>query len=57
MTGIEVGDMMVAEIAIAIEQHMAEAQIHMETAYALLQVASARVVGTERETVGNGWLQ
>jgi hypothetical protein len=42
MTHIEIGDMTVEELYIAVERHMAEAEMHMGTAEALLEMVSIR---------------
>jgi hypothetical protein len=57
MTHIETGDMTVAELRVAIERHMLEAELHMGTAEALLEVASSRVLNIEPDAEKGGWLQ
>jgi len=42
MNQIEVGDMTIAEVCIAIEKHVAEAVMHMMTAQGLLDVTTER---------------
>jgi hypothetical protein len=57
VTGIEVGDMTVAELRITIERHMAEAEMHMMTAHVLLEVVSRRELNIERGAEPDGWVQ
>ena len=48
--------MTIEELCIAVERHMAEAEMHMETAYALLEVASSRDLNIEPDAETGGWV-
>jgi len=49
--------MTLAELSIAIERHMAEAEMHITTAQALLDVASGRNLSIGSEAKPGGWVQ
>ncbi|HEX4273979.1 MAG TPA: hypothetical protein VHZ74_01425 [Bryobacteraceae bacterium] len=57
MTHIEAGWMSVEELRIAIKRHMFEADLHMRTAEALLEIACSRDLNIEPDTEKGGLLQ
>jgi hypothetical protein len=57
MTHIEIGEMTVEELCIAIDRHLAEAEMHMGTAEALLDVAFSWDTEIEREGRQYGLVQ